>query len=293
MRAFPCKVSVVLCCLIACAFILGCVSDKKLDQAETRIQSLQQKGVPDSLLTEARVLLVQSRTSKKLGNGAGAKHDYDSLEKLLITAEAAYGATTASVKPFVDSLRKSLGDRKLNLTGPQLKDADSLLAFLDSYIKANKWPEAKIKGLEVDATFRALDQDEKKMKELKPKITGTWSGSQKITEEGAKAVEKKTVTFGADGKFDITEERSGLTNEALKEDWKFESLGNYSLKGDTVLMHVTREKCLKQVYENLKVAAGKKQWVKSQKPTYDSTITSGKKDRFMTFEFLQANFKKR
>jgi hypothetical protein len=44
---------------------------------------------------------------------------------------------------------------------------------------------------------------------------------------------------------------------------------------------------------NLKVKGGKKEWVKTDKPPYDSAITSGKKDRYMTFDFLKGNFKKK
>jgi hypothetical protein len=278
-------------CVVA-AVIAGCgVSGKKLNAAEQRIALLQQKGVPDSLLTEARVLLVQSRTAKQLGNGIGAKSQYDSLEKLLATAEASYGATTGQLKPGIEAMRKSIADKKLTLTGAHLKEADSLLALLDATIAKNDWQSAKEVAAMVDTAVNSLLKNEVTAKEIKPKVVGTWTSTEVIKnkEEKSNAVEKKSFTFAPDGKLDITEERNGQTNEALKEDWKFESWGTYSLKGDTILMNITREKCLKQVYENLK----NKKWVKFEKPPYDSTISNGKKDRYMAFDFLKAGFKKK
>jgi len=276
--------------------ISGCgVSGKKLNAAEQRIAMLQQKGVPDSLLTEARVLLVQARTAKQLGNGIGAKSEYDSLEKLLTTAESSNGATVDQVKPGVTAMRKSIAERKLTLTGMQLAEADSLLAVLDATIAKNDWQTARDQAAMIDTVITSLLKNETTAKEVKPKVVGTWNSTEiiKNKEDKSNAVEKKSFTFAPDGKVDINEERNGQTNEALKEDWKFESWGTYSMKGDTILMNITREKCLKQVYENLRVKKGKKEWVKIEKPTYDSTISNGKKDRYMAFDFLKGNFKKK
>jgi hypothetical protein len=282
---------IAVCCVVA-AMIAGCgVSGKKLNAAEQRIATLQQKGVPDSLLTEARVLLVQSRTAKQLGNGMGAKSQYDSLEKLLATAEASYGATTGQLKPGVEAMRKTIADKKLNLTGTHLHEADSLLAFLDAIIARCDWQSAKEEAAMIDIAMNSLLKNEQTAKEIKPKVIGTWTSTESIKnkEEKSNAVEKKSFSFAPDGKLDIIEERNGQTNETLKEDWKFESWGTYSLKGDTILMNITREKCMKQVYQNLK----KNQWVKFEKPPYDSTVTNGKKDRYMAFDYLKASFKKK
>jgi len=55
----------------ACLMIAGCgVTSKKMDDAEKRIAMLSQQGGSDSMLTDARVLLVQIKTSKQYGGGA-------------------------------------------------------------------------------------------------------------------------------------------------------------------------------------------------------------------------------
>ncbi len=286
--------AVLSVCCIAFFAISGCgVSEKKLKDAEQRMQTLQQSGVPDSLLTEARVLVVQARTAKQLGNGMGAKADYDSAMGILAKAESGYGATTAQVKPAVESLRKSLGDRKLNFSDGILKEADSLLSVIDAFINENKWPEAKAKAMQADTVFSSLQRCEKLAKDLRPRLLGTWSGSHAIREDGARAVEKKSFAFSPDGKVAIVEERTGLSSPTLKEDWKFESWGKYDLMGDTILMNVQREKCDRQVYQNLQEKGKKKEWVKTEKPPYDSVITNGKKDRYITFNYLKDGFKKK
>jgi hypothetical protein len=290
MKVLPRILSVLSVCFLLVVMLAGCgVSEKKLKDAEQRMQTLQDNGVPDSLLTEARVLISQSRTSKKLGNGIGAKTQFDSAMSILAKAEGNYGATTTEIKPSVEAARKSLGDRKLNLSGVILKEADSLLGVIDALINANKWPDAKAKCQEIEAIFAGLEKDQKLVKEVRPKIIGTWSGTYDDKANGAKAVEKKQFTFGAEGKIDITEERSGLTSPEFKEDWKFQSGGTYDLKGDTILISITHEKRLKMVYQHLK----QKKWVKDEKPPYDSVITSGKKDRWMAFADLKENFKKK
>jgi hypothetical protein len=282
---------------IIAGFILsGCgVTTKKLEDAEKRISILAQNGMPDSLLTDVRVLLVQIKTAKQFGGGASPQKLYDSAMAVLSKSEMTYSSATSKMKPVVEALRKTFDTKKQSLTGAQLIEAQRLIKDVDSSIATNKWTEAKEKCELVDKALSSLVNDEKIAVETKAKIIGTWTGSQKIknNQEKADFVEKKSFAFLPDGKIDIVEERNGQTNEALKEDWKFQSGGSFLLKGDTILVKVNKEKCFKQTYANLVVKNGKSQWVKKEKPGYDSVITSGKKDRFLTFGYLKENFKKR
>jgi len=280
----------------ACAVIGGCgVNSKKLDDAEKRIGMLSKQGVSDSMLTDARVLLVQIKTSKQYGGGASPQRLYDSVMTLLARAELAYTVSAGKLKPIVDSLRKTFDARRKGLTGLQLKEADSAIKRVDSMIALNKWSEAKPQCNEVDIALNGLLKDEKTAQETKTKLMGVWTGVLKVKNKDEKSdfVEKKVFSFARDGKVDVVEERNGQTNEGLKEDWKFQSAGTFSLKGDTIFLFVTKEKCLKQAFSNFVTKNGKAQWVKTEKPTYDSTITSGKKDRFLTFDYLKESFKKK
>jgi tRNA G37 N-methylase Trm5 len=126
-------------------------------------------------------------------------------------------------------------------------------------------------------------------------VIGTWAGERVPTAEGfkAKALEKKQFEFSADGKLHAVESMKGQTDEFLKEDWQFESWGTWDIKGDTVLLKITRELCQKQVFENFREVDGKKKWVREEKPTYDTTITDGSKDRYMTWDYFEQWLKKR
>ncbi len=282
--------------IIMIFLVPGCgVTTKKLDDAEKRINALTAQGMPDSMLTDARILLVQIKTSKKFGGGASPQRLYDSVMAILAKVEMTNASSASSLKPVADSLRKTFDARKHGLTGAQLKEADSLINDVDAVMKQNRWAEAKEKCVMIDTMLNGLNKDEKIMSEVKAKLPGTWIGILKTKDTDVKAdfIEKKQFTFSANGKVDIIEERSGQTNEVLKEDWKFQSGGTYTLKGDTILIAINKEKCLKQAYMNLMEKKGKTQWVKTEKPAYDSTITSGKKDRFVTFGFIKDNFKKK
>ncbi len=290
MRSRRFTVLVVMLCSAIATLTISCgVSSKKLEAAEKQIEALKQQGVADSLLSEARVLLVQAKTAKQLGNGSGAKSNYDSLESLLSKAASKFGSATAELKPQVEAIRQSVAQKKLGLTGMHLKEADSLIAALDVIIAKNDWPSAKEQAVSLDTAINLLIKNEQLSKEIKPKLVGLWTNTTKHKEEGVNAIEKKTFVFSKDGKVSISEEMNGQTNPSLKEDWKFQSQGTYDVKGDTVFMFISHEKCLKQTYQNLKG----KTWVKKDMPTYDSTITNGKKDRYMAFDYIKETFQKK
>ena len=131
-----------------------------------------------------------------------------------------------------------------------------------------------------------LEQEEHAAKFTKALI-GTWVGEREPG-GGFKAVERKEFRFQNDGTVSINEKMKGQTDPYLKEDWQFLSWGTWKIKGDTAFINITREKCARQIFWNKK--DGK--WEKKVQPTYDSTITGGIKDRYMTWEFMQEELKK-
>ena len=106
-------------------------------------------------------------------------------------------------------------------------------------------------------------------------------------------METRKFTFKKDGKYEADEQMKGQTSDFTKEDWLFQSWGDYDVKGDTIFMYVKREKCPKQTYHNYKNIGGKMKWEKFEAPTYDSPITDGRKVRYFTFEYVQEYFKKK
>jgi hypothetical protein len=134
---------------------------------------------------------------------------------------------------------------------------------------------------------------EKKVATIRPKLIGTWQESVKPDGVQWNAVRKSVYVFKKDGSLEMSVEKKGQSSADTKEDWKFLSWGTWDMKGDTILMRVTRDKCDHQIYDFLVIKDGKENWEHKVGPAYDSTITTGGKDQSVTFTDLSADFKKR
>lgn len=288
--------SLIIGCLALCSCTAGLIlggcapGEKKLSEAESQIAQLSQKGVPDSILSSAKVFLANVRNSKRLGNSGVAMNNADSLFFTIKKAEAWLAATTTTVKPYIDSVKKVITEQKKALTELQLKEADSLVGAVDAIVAKNQLPEAKAKIIEVEGYMATLIADEQKATELKKLLVGTWKGEfePEKGKPGINAVNKQTITFKKDGTFTKDDAMKGQTAESLKEDWQFLSDGKWQAKGDTAILNVKHEKCVRQVYQHLK---GSK-WISDPNKTYDSTYTDGHKDQFIVKSYLTENFKK-
>lgn len=290
MRLSRISTVLVFGAVVAGMVFTGCApGEKKLAAAEAKIADLSAKGVSDSILSSAKVFLMQTRNFKRTGNGTYARNNADSLFATIKNAEAWLAMTTSTVKPFIDSVRAVIAERKKGLTGFNLKDADSLLSVVDTKIAKNLLPEAKVLILELDAYMPTLLADEQKSVEFRKMIVGTWRGEFEPEQKGMTAIKKQVISFKDDGNFSMDESMKGQSSENLKEDWQFQSSGTYGIKGDTVLLSVLKEKCLKQEYQ--RQVNGK--WVTDKMKTYDTTITNGSKDQFIVRSFLNENFKKK
>jgi len=284
--------SMLMCMLVAAGLaITGCgVSQKTVAAYEAQLKTLEAKGVPDSILSSVRVYLAQIKGGKESGLGTVVKTSADSVKKYLAEAEAWYQASLKTAKPRVDSLVKSFTAAKAALSGMQLKDADSMLAVINSYTKQNWYMQAQLYADRLDTLMPLLLKDEENAKKADAQIRGTvWSMSKKITDNGANAVQKSRVSFVKDGSYEMSEEMNGLTKPGLKEDWQFLTWGTFAMKGDTILFSTKREKRVRQIYLHL---TEKKEWKKIEDKPYDSTFTDGSKDRFFTFDYLKENFKR-
>jgi hypothetical protein len=289
MRCLRIAGLLTLCGVAAGLVFTGCApGNKKLEAAEAQIAQLSQQGVPDSLLSNAKVFLSNVRNSKRLGNSGLAQSNGDSLFATLKRAEAWLTTTTTTVKPYVDSVKKVLTEQKKKITGQQLKEADSLLASIDSLVSKNQLPEAKAKILEVAAYMPTLIADEQKAADFRKMLSGTWHGEFEPEKKGMTAVKKQVISFKKDSTFTMDESMKGQSAEYLKEDWQFLSSGKWDVKGDTLLLSILHEKCVKQEYQRLK----DNKWVTDKMKTYDTTITNGSKDQFMVKSFMMENFKK-
>lgn len=267
----------------------NCGKKMSINDAEARLKILQEKGIADSLIDDVKVYLFQAKTAKSMGQTSKKRKYMDSLYIFLENAEASLSSDAEKFRPIVESLRKSIDERKTQLTGMQLADAENLDAVLDSFAEKGWLVQAKDKAVDLDTIMTRLIKDEEHMNKIRPKLIGRWVSSM-VPKEGFKAIETRKFTFKKDGKYQADEQMKGQTSEFTKEDWKFLSWGDYELKGDTIFLYVKREKCVKQLYHNYKEIKGKMRWEPFEAPTYDSTITDGSKDRYFTFDYVKQYF---
>ncbi|MBD3239973.1 MAG: hypothetical protein GF331_05260, partial [Chitinivibrionales bacterium] len=276
---------VVMAAVVAVAIVGGCgVSQKQLDEAEQRIEQMMAKGVPDSLLTDAKVLLVNARAAVRTANSALAKQNADSMFAILDSVDAWYQTQAQELAPKVDQLQSTLAERKAELSGPQLGKADSLLGIVDS-LKGRNWMlQAHEKLTGYQEVFDQLVVDEARMKEVVAKLPGKWAEQEVSADKSLGLVRTKLFEFGKDGSVEFIEKEKGKHDPSLKVDWKYISYGKWHVYGDTVYVDVDREERVHQIGW-MKDESGK--WKKESKPPYDSTITDDHKDFTITFTYME------
>jgi len=269
------------------------ISEKKITQTENRIKELSEKGVPDSLLSTPKILLSQVKVSSKTGTTGIIQKYADSMTTLLDSIESWYNASIKKLTPEYNSLLTALQSQKQKLTGLQLKDADSILASIESIKNKNLLLQAYEKLKQFDTLFPQLLENEKKAQTIKKEIIGVWRAENTPEDKKLKAVETRIFTFKDDGGLILDETMKGQTQERFKEDWQFISSGTWDLRGDTIEFFINKEKCVRQTYWTLMEKNGKEVWDKKEHRPYDTTITNHGKDRFMVFSDLKDSFDKK
>jgi hypothetical protein len=197
------------------------------------------------------------------------------------------------LKPWIDDQKQRISQETSALTGLHKKHVDSVVAVIDSFISIKWLLQAESVINKFVGYIPKLKSDEQRAEELRPRIVGRWTCIQETKHAEDKtvhAIEKKVFEFSPDGNVTLTEKKEGKSTPYFKEDWMFVSHGNYGIKGDTVVLFIKQFKSAKQNFWDLKETDGKKEWVKATQPTYDSTITDGSQDRYITFQDLQADF---
>jgi hypothetical protein len=277
--------------------IAGCApSDRALNNAENRITVLKSKGVPDSALSPSLVYLYQARESKRKNEAGDSRNAAKLLRSELAKAEAIYRDNISNLKPSVDSLRAIMQSARGKYSGLVLKKFDSLTAIADSFMGINWLLQASTKAQEIVARIPQFNFDADRSKELLERLPGEWICVTKSKGDNCKdinAVEKKIFTLQKDGKAQFVETKKGQSGPFFKEDWEFVSKGTWDVNGDTLCLFINRFTAVRQMFEKLFIEDGgkKKVWKKEQQPTYDSAITDGSQNRFITFSDLKEDFK--
>jgi len=283
---------------VAALFLtVGCgggVNEKTLEDAQKRIDVLRSKGLPDDKVSGARVHIFSAREHLGKGNGRQAKTAVDSLHANLERAEKFYQEQVANLGPKIDAAKAEAIKAKAELTGHQARKIDSIIGVVDSFKRVDWLMQSNNVAQELVALIPSLKEDELKSRNLRRLIPGEWVTSTVTKSEANRdinALERKVFTFHRDGKVNLVESKKGQSGEFLKEDWEFRSWGTYDMKGDTVMLSINRFAAVRQMFQRIHKIDGKMVWKNEPGPVYDSAITDGSQDRFVTYEDLKADFR--
>jgi hypothetical protein len=285
--------------LTALLIIVACgVSEKTLTAAEKKLDELKAAGVPDSTLSTVKVHLYQARDARERGNTGVAKTAAANMKRELNAVEEHYKTEINRLMPVIDSLRSVIRAARSGLSGLQLKKIDSMMVPVDSFANMKWYLQAYHHAQEIGNRIPEFNKNEEKSKEIKQKLPGQWvctnvTKSKEV--KGVHAVEKKIFTFGRDGKITLVENKKGQSGPFLKEDWEYRSWGTYDLFGDTIHLFINRFAAVRQNFNRLNFKKEgdkivKKWWEPEINETYDSTITDGSQDRYITYPDLTADF---
>jgi len=286
---------------VAAMFLtVGCgggVSEKSLTDAQNRIDALKAKGVPVDTLSNASVHLYAAKEHFSKNNSSLAKKAADSLKVYLEKAEKYYQDQVSTLGPTIDAAKSAALKAKEEISGYQARKVDSTLGVVDSLRKMDWLLQANNVAQELVALLPSLKEDEAKSKNLGKLVPGEWYTETRTKSEEFKevnALERKVFTFYRDGKVYLEEGKSGQSGPFFKEDWLFKSWGTYGYKGDTIMLSINRFAAVKQNFKKARNDNGKAvDWKDEPGPTYDSVITDGSQDRFVTYDDLKADFSRR
>lgn len=289
------KWGLYLISLTAIVVLAGCggVSQKNLDQAQKRIDDLKAQGIPDSLLSMAKVYLAQAIISKDKGKSPEAKKAADELEKQLSEVEKYYKDHVSNLLPSIESLKSQIKSAREEFSALQAKKIDSMVNVVDSFVNIKFYLQANNTAQEILARIPQFREDQKKANEIIRKIPGEWVCTNHIKGTENKeinAIEKKIFTFDKKGSVKLTENKKGRSGPYLKEDYEYRSVGTWDVLGDTIYLFVNRFTAVRQNFERMHKEGKRLIWKKENHAPYDSAITDGSQDRNIIYADLLSDF---
>lgn len=273
--------------MVACS-----VSDKTLTSGQNRIDALKAQGMPDSLLSPAK-LLIRQATDEKVRNPQIANKAADSLKVVLTQLETSFKSIVPQLQADIESMRAQVSQVRSELSGMQVTKVDSMMQKVDSLVNLKWYPDAAAKLKIIVSALPQLKMDEQKAAEIKGKVAGTWTCTnvtKHSEDKTVNAVEKKIFILNRDGTCKFIEKKSGKSGPFLKEDYEFVSTGTYGFLGDTVYLSISRFSAVRQNFERLFIEGKNRTWKKDPQPTYDTTLTDKSQDRFVAYPDLVSDF---
>jgi len=276
---------------LAAAVFVGCAKKVSIEEGKAKVQELASKGVPDREMSDIKMYIFQMETAQKTGNNSLFSTYQDSLTAALAAFETKMADILANAGPFMDSLKQACDGKVAQLKGLHLaaaekgkKPIDSLMAIESQKLYARDRLEAWALELDTLVTLQKLADS------LRGEFIGIWVMEKESPDKRYPRVERNEIHMKKDGTLFIMEGGKGKLDDFSSDDWLFESYGTWDLLGDVAQHYITREKCVRQIFTGKDPQTGKMRTEK--KPTYDSTVVKGKKDRFVAWDELNKEYKR-
>lgn len=285
--------------LTALALVAGCgVSPKRLERAQARIDALKEKGVPDSSLARPTVFLYQATEEMKRGSRGPAREAADSMEILIAEAESFYNDHVAQLGTAVEQMKADARSQTSELTGLQKMKFDSVTALVDSFVSIGWLLQAEARAKDLVALVPRLKFDNERAEELRPRVPGTWVCTEKKNSKEIKeinATKEQIFRFNTNGTVKFTQKEWGQQSQTMKVSYEFINYGTWDLAGDTIRLMIDRFRRKREQAETMfyDPKTHKKRWEKEVKAPFDSTISDGSQDLFVTFSDLKEDFSKK
>ena len=234
-----------ICFLSVVLLFMGCKSyEQKLESTQSRLKAIEDKGLPDSVVTPVRMAIVASQGEKKRNRVGEANKKLKEATLSVKKAEDFLEKSLSVKKPEVIARFNSFKEKaSKELRGLHKLDADSLLGAADSLLKIDFFFKAERFLDKFEKDYPKMVRAQVVADSLRPKVRGRWVFTETTKHQENKnvnAVEKKVFSFDGNGKSMFVEEKHGQSAPNLKEDWKFETWGNWDMKGDTVWVIATK-----------------------------------------------------
>jgi len=230
---------------LAALFLAGCQSfDDLSSNVQERFAALEQKGLPDSLITPIRMAFTTAQMDSRRNRNNDALKNINIALEAVIRAENYLEKSLTETKPQVIASRNALAARaEAELRGLHKADADSIIAIIDSFLKIDFVFRAQSVAAQLESGFAGMTAAQATADSIRPRIFGTWTHldtSKHNFDRAVNAVSRKVFTFNRNGTGTFVSERRGQSAPNLREDWRFETQGTWDLRGSNIHLTATR-----------------------------------------------------
>jgi hypothetical protein len=276
--------------LIACLSV-GCSSKVSVEQGKERLDELAARGVPERHMSALRMYVFHMEAARRVGNGSQFRIYQDSLTRGLAEFEAQMNVQLQQAVPYMDSVMRSVDERIALLSRMHLDAAQRGRTTADSLMKIeSRRLEARNRVEQLSLDIDTLVMRQQLADSLRPRAIGLWVTEKESADPRFRLVERTEIVMRPNNELEIMEGAKGQRNENSREDWVFRSFGTWDLMGNVVHKSVNREKRERQMFEGINPATGRRE--RQVLPPYDSTVAPRTKDRFITWDALNEDYKR-